>query len=239
MPLLSKQNEALCGREIWSHCLCSYKTSRHKKSAWQWSQFPLCVRHVFVICVVCSVVVCLMLICDNCSYFDTDWNWLEVTIAGSVKLCLSSVLWCEPDRFWTSATKNARFQRREYQSFNGTLNHIENKQRKTKFCSFPLNFVCPVSCTLFPSQLILKHGRRTFVSSNLAFILFTILVSLFWDKSLEKTTVATQLWKTHKKSPLSLQRLPPGLPGPLHPGPGLLGGQQVPAEVLENQADAH
>jgi len=37
------------------------------------------------------------------------------------------------------------------------------------------------------------------------------------------------------------QRLPPRLPGPLppEPGPGLLGGQQVPAPLLEDQADAH
>lgn len=38
---------------------------------------------------------------------------------------------------------------------------------------------------------------------------------------------------------VSLQRLLPGLSGPLHPEPRLVRGQQVPAEVLENQADAH
>lgn len=38
---------------------------------------------------------------------------------------------------------------------------------------------------------------------------------------------------------MSLQRLPPRLSGPLHPEPGLVSGEQVPAEVLENQADAH
>lgn len=40
-------------------------------------------------------------------------------------------------------------------------------------------------------------------------------------------------------TPVSLQRLLPGLSGPLHPKPRLVCGEQVPAEVLENQADAH
>lgn len=40
-------------------------------------------------------------------------------------------------------------------------------------------------------------------------------------------------------TPVSLQRLLPRLSGPLHPKPRLVCGEQVPAEVLENQTDAH
>lgn len=38
---------------------------------------------------------------------------------------------------------------------------------------------------------------------------------------------------------MSLQWLLPGLSRPLRPKPGLICGEQVPAEVLENQTDAH
>ena len=38
---------------------------------------------------------------------------------------------------------------------------------------------------------------------------------------------------------VSLQWLLPRLSGPLHPKPRLIRGEQVPAEVLENQTDAH
>ena len=38
---------------------------------------------------------------------------------------------------------------------------------------------------------------------------------------------------------VSLQRILPGLSRPLHPKPRSICGEQVPAEVLENQTDAH
>lgn len=40
-------------------------------------------------------------------------------------------------------------------------------------------------------------------------------------------------------TPVTLQRLLPGLPGPLDAGAELIDGEEVPAEVLEDQADAH
>lgn len=40
-------------------------------------------------------------------------------------------------------------------------------------------------------------------------------------------------------TPVTLQRLLPGPSGPVGAGPELVGGEEVPAEVLENQTDAH
>ncbi len=40
-------------------------------------------------------------------------------------------------------------------------------------------------------------------------------------------------------TPVSPQWLLPRLSGPVHPKPRLICGEQVPAEVLENQTDAH
>lgn len=40
-------------------------------------------------------------------------------------------------------------------------------------------------------------------------------------------------------TPVALQRLLPRLSGPADARPELVGGEEVPAEVLENQTDAH
>lgn len=72
--------------------------------------------------------------------------------------------------------------------------------------------------------------------------------SIWRGKNGGKKSVSTQFYVKHSVGSswahlvptcfCSPQRLLQRRPGPLHPEPRLLRGQQVPAEVLENQADA-
>lgn len=78
--------------------------------------------------------------------------------------------------------------------------------------------------TLTSPQVILKHGgRRKFVS-------IPQCLQHFHTKPPQIITGLT---------PVSLQWLRPRLSGPLQPEPRLVRGEQVPAEVLEDQTDAH
>lgn len=99
---------------------------------------------------------------------------------SAVKVCLSAVLACEPGTFDAHEKQFSGFQRRREQASDGTVNHKRLQDKtKTNSATF-LSASSTQSVSLcFSSQPIRKHGRRTFVSSHLAFMLLKITVPGF------------------------------------------------------------